>query len=198
MLFPDNPYLSTYDLSSLLQAIRDGWEPEFVFFWSGKQTNEGDIGPECLSQWYPISFSVGDTSYSTAKHFMMAEKARVFGDRVVLQRILNASSPKRTKQLDRQVRGFDEQTWLQERFGLAVRGSRAKFQQSERLRRYLIDTHKRVLAEASPHDSVWGSDCPPPTFERRIPSSGTGKTSWDSHSCAFEQCLGQMTSGVTS
>ena len=149
-------YSFGYNLSSLRQAIKDGYAPEFVFFWSGKEVNERAVGPECLSQWYPASFSVGDTTYSTAEHFMMAEKARIFGDRVVLQRILKAPSPKKAKQLGRQVRGFDEQTWVQERLAVAVRGNQAKFQQNERLRRYLIETEERVLAEASPHDSVWG------------------------------------------
>ncbi|MCI0387164.1 MAG: NADAR family protein [Acidobacteria bacterium] len=50
-------------------------------------------------------------SYPTAEHFMMAEKARIFGDEDVRARILKAASPRAAKQLGRQVKNFKEEVW---------------------------------------------------------------------------------------
>jgi ribA/ribD-fused uncharacterized protein len=128
---------------------------EFVFFW-----RHTPVGPEidrrCLSQWSPHGFVVGDTTYATAEHFMMAEKARIFGDEEVRQQILRATTPKTVKALGRKVRNFDEATWREQRFDVVLRGSKAKFSSDAKLREYLLSTASAVLVEASPLDRVWG------------------------------------------
>jgi ribA/ribD-fused uncharacterized protein len=143
------------DLESLRRAIQQGFETRFLFFWSSKR--KGDIlGPECLSQWYPARFTVGGTTYPTAEHYMMTEKARLFGDLRMRSRILDAQTPRAAKSLGRKVQNFDEATWQRERLGIVVRGNTCKFRQNERLRRFLICTGERVLVEASPYDEIWG------------------------------------------
>ena len=59
---------------------------------------------------------------------MMAGKARLFGDAEACRRILQAPSPGAAKRLGREVRNFDEDVWVEARFGIVVRGSTAKFQ----------------------------------------------------------------------
>jgi ribA/ribD-fused uncharacterized protein len=54
------------------------------------------------------------------------------------------------------VRGFDEDTWARERFGIVVEGSVHKFAAHADLREFLLGTGERVLVEASPLDRVWG------------------------------------------
>jgi ribA/ribD-fused uncharacterized protein len=54
------------------------------------------------------------------------------------------------------VRGFDEEIWTRERFGIVVEGSVHKFAADEELRAFLLGTGERVLVEASPVDRVWG------------------------------------------
>lgn len=87
---------------------------------------------------------------------MMAGKAALFGDEVARQQILGTSDPGQARKLGRAVTNFDDLTWQAERVGLVVRGNLAKFGQSPSLQSYLLDTHDRVLVEASPHDVVWG------------------------------------------
>lgn len=58
--------------------------------------------------------------------------------------------------MGRLVRGFDEQTWRRERFGIVVEGSVHKFAAHADLREFLLNTGDRVLVEASPMDRVWG------------------------------------------
>lgn len=54
------------------------------------------------------------------------------------------------------MRGFDEETWQRERFGVVVEGSVHKFASDAGLRAFLLGTGTRVLVEASPMDRVWG------------------------------------------
>jgi ribA/ribD-fused uncharacterized protein len=140
----------------LLLAVRDGFRPRFLFFWGHRPLPNDQIGNPCFSQWWPAAFSVDGVRYSTAEHFMMAEKARLFGDEEVRAEILKASSPKAAKELGRQVRHFDEQVWAEARFKLVVVGSILKFSQNPDLGKYLIGTRERVLVEASPSDRIWG------------------------------------------
>lgn len=94
--------------------------------------------------------------YPTAEHYLMAEKARLFGDTHALEKILSASHPGEAKALGRLVSGFDEQLWEQRRVEIAVRGNTAKFSQNSQLKAFLLGTKARVLVEASPQDTIWG------------------------------------------
>ncbi len=87
---------------------------------------------------------------------MMAEKARLFGDNENRQRILGAGSPGAAKAIGREVRGFRDEIWCQERFGIVVNANLAKFSQNPGLSTYLLGTRNRVLVEASPRDRIWG------------------------------------------
>ena len=144
------------DLESLLAAVRRGDRPDYLLFWGHRASASGGVGKECLSQWCPASFVVGAHTYPTAEHFMMAEKARLFGDEETRQRILEASEPRVVKELGRKVRGFDERAWADSRYGIVVEASFAKFAQNPALRSFLLGTKERVLVEASPVDTVWG------------------------------------------
>ncbi len=50
-------------------------------------------GKHVLSQWWESAFEIGGICYPTAEHYMMAEKARLFGDDAILPEILEAPSP---------------------------------------------------------------------------------------------------------
>ncbi|WP_055591269.1 NADAR family protein [Peterkaempfera griseoplana] len=125
-------------------------------FWGHQPQRDGSVGAGCLSQWWPSRFTVEGVEYASAEHWMMAGKARLFGDEAALGRILSARTPAEAKKLGRLVRGFDDAVWERERFRLVVAGNLAKFGQDPGLRRYLLGTGRRVLVEASPVDRVWG------------------------------------------
>ncbi|MFD8480715.1 NADAR family protein [Kitasatospora sp. NPDC059673] len=140
----------------LVAAIASGSRPKYLHFWGHQPERDGRIGSGSLSQWWPSSFTVDGVEYSTAEHWMMAGKARLFGDEEIVPRILRARTPGEAKKLGRLVKDFDQDTWVAHRFGLVVAGNVAKFGQDERLCDYLLRTGKRVLVEASPLDRVWG------------------------------------------
>jgi ribA/ribD-fused uncharacterized protein len=141
------------DLVALHQAKE---RIRFVFFWGHRPQRDGSIGTGCLSQWWPSAFTVDGVRFATAEHYMMWRKALLFGDAEAAARIVAASHPRQAKMLGRRVRGFDEDTWAAERYGIVVDASVAKFGQDPDLRGFLIGTGERVLVEASPTDRVWG------------------------------------------
>jgi ribA/ribD-fused uncharacterized protein len=141
------------DLAALMAA---GARPKWVMFWGHTQRKGGGTRQECLSQWWPGRFTVDGVTYASAEHWMMAGKARMFGDEAIEQRVLEARTPAEAKKLGRLVKGFDDQHWTAGRFELVVEGNVAKFSQDEALRDYLLGTGGRVLVEASPVDRIWG------------------------------------------
>jgi hypothetical protein len=144
------------DLRSLIDGIHLGQQPEFRFFWGHRPRKDGRISESCLSQWFDAPFDHAGERYATAEHFMMAGKARLFGDEAVRAQILRAATPAEAKHLGRQIAGYDEALWREQRFGIVVEGNRAKFEQHAPLGAFLLSTGASVLVEASPNDAIWG------------------------------------------
>lgn len=148
-------HVEARDVESLIERVRRGPRVKYVFFWGHREPRSG-VDSACLSQWYPSPFSVDGVTYATAEHWMMAGKARLFGDVEAERRAVAAPHPKAAKTIGRQVRGFDEQRWVDARFELIVRGNVAKFGAHDDMRAFLLGTGDRVLVEASPLDRLWG------------------------------------------
>ena len=147
---------SARSAAQLRSLIQGGAQPKYLLFWGHRPPAAGGVGKGCLSQWWPCEFTVDGDRYSSAEHFMMTAKARLFGDGETAERILAARSPGAAKALGRQVRGFDEALWAQRRFDLVVAGNMAKFGQHPDLLAFLLATGRRVVVEASPRDRIWG------------------------------------------
>ena len=139
-----------------IAAAARGARLKYVFFWGHRPRRRGVVDGACFSQWFAAPFEVEGLRYPTAEHFMMAEKARLFGDVEALSGALQAKNPGAAKAWGRKVRGFDEARWREHRFDIVVRGSVAKFGAHPELRAYLLQTKERVLVEASPRDRIWG------------------------------------------
>ena len=139
-----------------LRDLMAGNQPRCLFFWGHRAPPGGGVGRGCLSQWWPVAFTVDGLAYPSAEHYMMAGKARLFGDEAAAERIRGAAHPAEAKALGRAVAGFDEGEWVRHRFEIVVAGTLAKFGQHDDLRQYLLGTGDRVLVEAAPNDRVWG------------------------------------------
>ena len=131
-------------------------ESKFLFFWGHQPNEDGSISKTCFSQWWLSSFEVDNVTYKTAEHWMMAKKAELFKDHVVLEKILQAKSPAEAKKLGRQVMNYHENLWLAARFEIVKEGNNHKFSQNPELKTFLLNTKNRVLVEASPVDAIWG------------------------------------------
>jgi len=144
------------NVDDLLRALEAHGQPKYILFWGHQPSTDGSIGKSCFSQWFEARFEVGGQHYPTAEHFMMAEKARLFGDHDSCARIVAARTPAEAKKLGRGVAGFNDRLWEDARFDIVVRANEAKFSQNAALRAFLLTTGDRVLVEASPVDPVWG------------------------------------------
>lgn len=131
---------------------------EYTFFWDGP-----------FSQWEPCHFIIDEVEYNCAEQFMMAEKARIFGDLESLDLIMDTDSPATQKALGRQVDGFTKAVWEGDEdtengrpycWNVVWRGNMAKFGQNSHLFEYLAATAGTTLVEASPEDPIWGIGLP--------------------------------------
>ena len=140
----------------LLAYISQGKKAEYLFFWGHTPAHKNAICKSCLSQWFEASFTVDGVDYKTAEHYMMAQKAALFGDHLIYQRIIASQVPSEAKKLGREIRNFNNDAWLKHRFDIVVQGNIHKFSQNIRLRNFLLGTSGKVLVEASPADKIWG------------------------------------------
>ena len=145
------------NIETLISQIQQGFSPKWLHFWGHTPAKDGSLGKTCFSQWWAEHpFVINGISYATAEHFMMAEKARLFGDEALIPEIVAAKSPAIAKKLGRKVANFDDVRWHQHRWDIVVNGNLAKFSQHAELRDLLLNTGDRVIVEASPFDHIWG------------------------------------------
>jgi ribA/ribD-fused uncharacterized protein len=142
------------------ETSKDG----FHFFWKG-----------ILSQWYPSPFTVDGVEYPTAEHWMMAEKARLFEDKITLDEILKSGSPKLAKDWGRRVAGFNQKVWDSHCFDIVVQGNLHKFTQNPDLKGKLLGTGHKILVEASSFDTIWGIGLAQDDFWATNPAVWPGK-----------------------
>jgi ribA/ribD-fused uncharacterized protein len=135
--------------------LNEGNTVKYIFFWGHKKPKDG-ISKTCFSQWYESGFEEGGVFYQTAEHYMMAGKAKLFGDDESFTKVLASSNPREAKKIGRAVQGFDEEVWLKNRFPLVVQANRLKFSQNPELGDFLVKTNNCILVEASPVDKIWG------------------------------------------
>ncbi|MEU6878316.1 NADAR family protein [Streptomyces sp. NPDC046712] len=143
-------------IDELTEQVSRGEMVKWLHFWGHRPRPDGQLSASCLSQWWESPFEVDGVRYATAEHWMMASKARLFGDPEAERAALSSRTPAEAKKAGRLVKGFDEAVWERERFGIVVAGSVHKFGSDEGLRAFLLGTGGRVLVEASPLDRVWG------------------------------------------
>jgi ribA/ribD-fused uncharacterized protein len=162
------------NVDSLREALDAGASYRFRTFWGHRPRPDGALSDSCLSQWWPCRFTLNGQRYSSAEQFMMASKARLFGDSETCAAILSTDDPARMKALGRKVRGYDEARWTAVRFDAVSVGNVAKFGQDELLKHYLLSTGEDVLVEASPTDRVWGVGWAPKDSRARDPRQWQG------------------------
>lgn len=118
---------------------------KYKFFWNG-----------IFSNWHESNFEINGIKYNCGEQYMMHQKAITFKDKEIANKILCEYSPRRQKQLGRQVRNFNPQKWDLVKYELVKNGLREKFNQNSELKRYLLKYKGFQIVEASPEDRIWG------------------------------------------
>ena len=140
-----------------------------------------------LSQWWVSLFVVDGKEYNCAEQYMMAMKARMFGDDETLAKIMFLRGPyenqhdfgqkyaKKQKDLGRQVKNFCPVAWHAVARDVVTRANIAKFSQNEELMACLLYTSGYTLAEASPYDKLWGTGLSDQAVHAFNPAEWKGK-----------------------
>jgi len=145
-----------YSLDALRNEYENGKLYKFLFFYGHTPPSDGSINQSCFSQWWMQNFEVDEIRYCCAEQYMMAEKARLFNDDEMLEKIMQATFPKEMKAYGRTVCNFEQSIWDAKCFQVVKDANRAKFSQNMELLQFLLGTKNRILVEASPRDRIWG------------------------------------------
>jgi len=148
----------------------------------------------CFSNWAWTPYSVKGVNYIASEQQMMEQKALLFGDKEVAQKVMDLKPPptisplnydqdwtpynnilSKIKALGREVKKFDSKLWEEKRFDIVFAANLEKFKQNKELADTLLSTKDWVLAEASPHDKIWGIGLSPTDPNVQKPSQWKGK-----------------------
>lgn len=147
---------------------------DFVFFW-GHADRKAGIGKQCLSQWYMAPMDIAGLHYNCMEQYLMAEKARTFGDVEAEAKIMAEYIQMAIKKLGRKVAGYDDDVWKAMRRHVSVRGNIYKFAQNPRLKDFLLSTGDKIIVEASPNDRIWGIGLDENSPDAAVPARWQGE-----------------------
>ncbi|KAL5430279.1 hypothetical protein PMIN07_010139 [Paraphaeosphaeria minitans] len=113
-----------------------------------------------LSPWYTSHFSIKDEDYESSGQYILAEKARAFGDKKARQRILEEHDTDILKFLGKTIKGIDEKSWRRRASRITKSANMHKFLSDDAESRDLLRQLKNLgtgeLIFADPADSVLG------------------------------------------
>ncbi len=107
-----------------------------------------------FSNHYKCSFSEAGVSYNCTEQYLMAHKAKLFGDNEAEQKIMASDNPVFQKQT--KVRNFNREMWRNAAPEIMKKCLLLKFDQNEQLKDKLLSTGSKVIGEAAPKDDFWG------------------------------------------
>ena len=109
-----------------------------------------------LSNWYLSDFFVDGIVFSSMEQYMMYQKAVVFNDVEIANKILATSDVAEIKAYGRKVSNYDDTVWNGVRQIIIYRGLLEKFCQNKKLEHQLLKTGEAVLIECAVKDRIWG------------------------------------------
>lgn len=130
-----------------------------------------------FSQWWRSKFVINGDLYDCAEQYMMAEKARLFGDKEIEDRIMKSKNPAAQKALGKMVKGFDKEKWEAVARDIVTRGNIAKFSTQKECYDFMMATGDDTIVEASPTDTIWGIGLSE-RDEKRFDRSNWRGTNW--------------------
>ena len=178
-------FLKEEKIDELVAVRLNGEKEKFTFFWETQSPFsqwhpspflapvymwENDFSKQLIKNGYPA-----DIQFTSAEQYMMYCKAMLFIDLEMAQEILKTANPRKIKELGRQVRRFNEDTWYVYRWRFVYQGNKYKFTQNEELKKALFSTQGTTLVEASPYDKIWGIGLSKDNPKAQLRSTWDGK-----------------------
>ena len=143
--------------------------PEIVHFFSKEPENKE------FSNFYETKFTLDGVEYNSAEHAYQAVKAKTFGDEEHFKKIVKAKSAQSAKSFGKKVAGYNEEVWTGKKDEVMKSVLRAKFTQNLDIRKKLLDTGDKVLANSDSRDKYWGTGTSASTTMAKDPSKWKGE-----------------------
>jgi ribA/ribD-fused uncharacterized protein len=145
------------DILDVREMYTFGEKVDLIFFYGHTPKVPNTIDNSCFSQWYPSTFTTPmGVTYHNCEQYMMHQKALLFDDIDLANRIMDTTDPRQIKMLGRQVVGFNAPDWDIVKYSIVKDANIMKFAQNVEMLLWLMDTRESILVEASPSDIVWG------------------------------------------
>lgn len=159
-------------------------------FWSNKPSRYPSDRQwfACFSNWYHSVFKLKlkqglededhedgvEYTYNCVEQFMMHSKSLRYGDKETAELIMKETDPAKMKALGRRVKNYNDKDWGKVRYAIVTRGLKAKFEQNQDLKAHLLKTECKIIAEASPSDTIWGVGLAPSDPKTQDPTQWRG------------------------
>ena len=143
-------------------------EPPVFFFSKSPENKE-------LSNFFEVEFELEGVKFQSAEHAYQYYKAMTFDDKEIAKKILKAKSAQSAKAFGKKVTGYDEKVWDTKKDDVMRAVVRAKFRSNPAIRKVLLDTGDRPLAEADPRDKYWGIGTSADTEKAKNPAKWPGE-----------------------
>lgn len=109
-----------------------------------------------LSNWYLSEFCMDGIRYFSMEQYMMYQKAILFENKDIAEKILSTDEASVIKALGRKVKNYEDSVWNGRRQIIVYRGLIGKFGQNPELKEKLLETGDAILAECAVKDRIWG------------------------------------------
>ena len=91
------------------------------------------------------------------EQYYQVQKAKYFGDATTVIAMLKTRSPRKCKVLANNIQAFERSEWAKVAEDIMYTGVREKFMQNTELRKILMETKGKILAEATQFDNFWAN-----------------------------------------
>jgi len=118
---------------------------KYKFFWGGE-----------FSNWFKSDFTINGITYNCGEQGMMHQKALLFKDYEIADKILKTKNPADQKRLGREIKNFHQHLWNVSKYNLVKDVLREKYNQNPELKEYLLQHKDCEIIEASTVDRIWG------------------------------------------
>ena len=108
-----------------------------------------------FSNFHPSPFMVDGVQYVCNEQYIQSKKAELFGDDYAHAQIMESTSPYAMKKRGSRIHNFSKKTWQKKAKDIAKKGALHKFASNDRLKKVLLDTGNKTLAEAT-KEPMWG------------------------------------------
>lgn len=151
------------------KRLSELWQPDRVCFYGADSY---------FSNWNILPFHDNEgIGYKTIEHYIVYQKAILFGDLDVAERVLQSPNGRAAKAESKKIAGYDPAIWKDERYVIELSAVYHKFKSHSDALTHLMKTNDRLLVDCT-DDTYWGSgvrlDDPSARTRKRWPGNNIG------------------------